>query len=111
MTARGEERALVAQVEGHLLLAATRAEGRAAGVRVADRLGWLTDVQRDDLQRQLESEYLALARLSWRRTAERAEDLRLEYEQRYRAVRRRLLTGLLLICALFTAATLVMLTP
>ncbi|MBW8793627.1 MAG: hypothetical protein JF597_08560 [Streptomyces sp.] len=111
MTAREEGRALVAQVEGHLLLAAARAEGRAAGVRVADRLGWLTDGQREDLQRQLESEYLALARLSWRRTAERAEELRLEYEQRYRTVRTRLLAGFLPICALLTAVTLVVLTP
>ncbi|MEV5959755.1 hypothetical protein AB0M11_39490 [Streptomyces sp. NPDC051987] len=110
MTAREEGRALVAQVEGHLLLAAARAEGRAAGVRVADRLGWLTDAQRHHLERQLEIEYLGLARTSWRRTAERGEELRAEYEARYRTLRQRLLAGSVLLCALLTATALLTLT-
>lgn len=93
------------QVEGHLLLAAAREEGRAAGARAADRLGWLTDTQREDLERQLEAEYLGLARMSWHRTARRAEELRKEYEARYRMLRRRLL-AVLLLCALLTAAAL-----
>lgn len=106
MTAREEERALVAQVEGHLLLAATRAEGRRAAARLADRLGWLTDSQRAHLERHFESEYLELTRSSWRRTAERGEQLRREYESRYRFLRRRLLACFLLVCALLTAAAL-----
>ncbi|WP_408990367.1 hypothetical protein [Streptomyces shenzhenensis] len=106
-----QERALVAQIEGHLLLAATREEGRAAGARVADRLGWLTDTQRDDVEREFESAYLALARVSWRRTAERGAELGREYERRYRTVRQRLVTGFLLVSALFTTAVLVILAP
>ncbi|MFD3585279.1 hypothetical protein [Streptomyces sp. NPDC058683] len=106
MTAREEERALVSQVEGHLLLAATREEGRAAAARVADRLGWLTDTQREDLERQFATEYLALSRTSWHRTAERSEELKREYEARYQQLRQRLLAVFLLLCAFLTATAL-----
>ncbi|MEV6760372.1 hypothetical protein AB0N16_06930 [Streptomyces sp. NPDC051105] len=107
MTAREEERALVTQIEGHLLLAATREEGRRAAARAADRMGWLTDSQRADLEGQFLIEYLALSRTSWHRTAERGEELRQEYEQRYRNLRQRLMAGFLLACALWAAATLI----
>ncbi|MFG3024243.1 hypothetical protein ACGFZQ_37940 [Streptomyces sp. NPDC048254] len=109
MTAREGERALVTQIEGHLLLAATREEARRAAARVADRMGWLTDSQREDLEGRFEVEYLALARTSWRLTAKRAEELSLAYESRYRMLRRRLLAGFLLLCAFLTATAL--LTP
>jgi hypothetical protein len=101
-----EERALVHAIEGHLLLAAAREEGRTAAARVASRLGWLTDSQRDDLERYFEAEYLALTRASWRRTAERAEELRQTYEARYHALRRRLAAWCLLGCALLAATGL-----
>ncbi|WP_406431607.1 hypothetical protein OHB00_04925 [Streptomyces sp. NBC_00631] len=106
MTAREEERALVGQVEGHLLLAATREEGRRAAARLADRIGWLTDTQRADLEAHFEAEYLSLARTSWQRTSERGEQLRREYETRYQALRQRLVAFFLLTCALLTATTL-----
>ncbi|MFF5139823.1 hypothetical protein ACFY6U_08840 [Streptomyces sp. NPDC013157] len=107
MTAREEERALVAQVEGHLLLAATREEARRAAARLADRFGWLTDTQRADLERHFETAYVAMARRSWQRTAQRAETLRQEYEQRYRALRLRLVVGSVLACALFASTALI----
>ncbi|MFD5795501.1 hypothetical protein ACFWIO_18565 [Streptomyces diastatochromogenes] len=106
----GEERALVQQIEGHLLLTAAREEGRTAAARLADRLGWLTDTQRDDLERHFETEYLALAGASWRRTAERAEELRHTYEARYRALRQRLVAWCVLGCALSAASLLVLAT-
>ncbi|MEW2513237.1 hypothetical protein [Streptomyces sp. NPDC046870] len=106
MTAH-DERDLVRQIEGHLLLAAAREEGRTAAVRLGSRLGWLTDSQREDVQRQFEDAYLALARLSWHRTAERAQELRQAYESRYRALRRRLLACCVLGCAVLAAALLV----
>ncbi|MFF7981434.1 hypothetical protein ACFZDK_20265 [Streptomyces sp. NPDC007901] len=106
MTAQEEERALVAEIEGHLLLASAQEECRAAAARTADRLGWLTDPQREDLERQLETEYLGLARTSWHRTAERGEELRGEYEARYRTLRQQLMAGFVLLCALLTATTL-----
>ncbi|WP_435270684.1 hypothetical protein [Streptomyces sp. 1222.5] len=100
--------ALVREIEGHLLLAAARQEGRTAGARLTSRLGWLTDTQRDDLQAQFEAEYLTLARASWHRTAERAEELRRDYEFRYRTLRTRLLACLLLGCAVLAGSALVL---
>ncbi|MFF8726778.1 hypothetical protein ACF073_09830 [Streptomyces sp. NPDC015171] len=102
-----DERDLVQQIEGHLMVAAAREEGRTAAARLSTRLGWLTESQREDVERQFEAEYLALARLSWRRTAERAQELGLTYESRYRALRRRLLACAVLGCALLAAAVLV----
>ncbi|MFG2357060.1 hypothetical protein [Streptomyces sp. NPDC048521] len=102
-------RALVREIEGHLLLAAAREEGRTAAARVAARLHWLTDTQREELERQLEVEYLALARTSWRRTAERAAELRQTYEVRYRALRQRLVAWSVLGCALLAATGLLVL--
>ncbi|MGW3199336.1 hypothetical protein ACWDBD_33210 [Streptomyces sp. NPDC001118] len=75
MTAQ-EERALVRAIEGHLFLAAAREEGRTATARAASRLGWLTEAQRDVLEREFEAEYVAVSRLSWQRTAQRGEELR-----------------------------------
>ncbi|MFF7754633.1 hypothetical protein ACFZCP_36580 [Streptomyces sp. NPDC007971] len=105
----GKERTLVQEIEGHLLLAAAREEGRTAAARVASRLGWLTDSQRDDLERHFETEYLTLARTSWRHTAERAEELRHTYESRYRALRQRLVACCVLGAAVLAATGLLVL--
>ncbi|MFE6617912.1 hypothetical protein [Streptomyces sp. NPDC057740] len=86
-------------VEGHLLLAATREEVRTAAARFSAPLRWLTEEQRGEVERRFEAEYLALARASWQRTAARAGGLRDEYEARYRGLRRRLLASCLLIYA------------
>lgn len=86
-------------VEGHLLLAATRQEGRTAAARFSAPLHWLTEGQRGEVERRFEAEYLALARASWQHTAVRAGELRDAYEARYRDLRRRLLAGGLLTCA------------
>jgi len=94
----------VNDIEGHLLLAATRQEGRTAAERFTAPLHWLTDTQRAELERRFETEYLALARTSWQRTAVRAGSLRDEYEARYRTLRRRLLAGLLLTCVTVVGA-------
>ncbi|WP_030327317.1 hypothetical protein [Streptomyces sp. NRRL B-3229] len=102
------ERALVRQIEGHLLLAAARDEGRAAAARAASRLGWLTDVQQEALEREFVAEHLALSKRSWQRTAARAEDLRRAYETRYRALRQRMLAWLLLAHVVLAAALLVL---
>ncbi|MFE9614209.1 hypothetical protein [Streptomyces sp. NPDC006012] len=101
-----DARALVKEIEGHLLLAAAREEGRTAAARLTGRLSWLTDRQRQDVERQFEAEYLGLARASWQRTAERAEELRRTYETRYRALRHRLVACFLLGCALLAATGL-----
>ncbi|MFG2317040.1 hypothetical protein [Streptomyces tendae] len=98
-------RALVGEIEGHLLVAAARAEGRTAAARFTAPFDWLGDARRREVEERFEAEYLALARTSWQRTAERAGRLRGEYEERYRALRRRLLAGFLLgACAVLGCA-------
>ncbi|WTL78598.1 hypothetical protein OG328_46805 [Streptomyces sp. NBC_01518] len=94
-------------IEGHLLIAAAHAEGRTAAARFTARLGWLTDAQRDEVERQFEAEYLTLTRQSWQRTAERGRQLRDEYEETYRRLRQRALACCLLVCALLAATGLV----
>ncbi|MFF0513401.1 hypothetical protein [Streptomyces sp. NPDC004250] len=89
-------RALINEIEGHLLVAATREEGRTAAARFSASLDQLTGHQLRQVEDRFEAEYLALSRASWQRTAERAGRLRGEYEERYRALRRRLLAGCLL---------------
>ncbi|SBT93475.1 hypothetical protein GA0115233_106439 [Streptomyces sp. DI166] len=97
MTA-GEDPGWVGQVEGYLLVAATREEGRTAAERFCASLdAWLTETQREEVERRFATEYAALARRSWERTARRAEELRGEYEERYRALRCRLMAAGLLV--------------
>ncbi|MFE6159474.1 hypothetical protein ACFQ7F_11260 [Streptomyces sp. NPDC056486] len=102
-------RAMVQDVEGYLLLSATRDEGRAAAIRVTARLDWLTGSQREELERYLETECLALARVSWQRTADRAEELGRTYEGRYQALRRRLVAWCLAGCAALAVTDLLLL--
>lgn len=93
-------RALINEVEGHLLIEATKAEGRAEAARLSRSLAWLTDTQRKELEERFTDTYLALTRRSWERTARRGRELRAEYEATYHALRRRLCAGFLLGTAL-----------
>ncbi|GHF23528.1 hypothetical protein GCM10018772_56660 [Streptomyces fumanus] len=102
-------RTLLDEIEGHLLVAAARAEGRSAARRFTAPFDWLTEWQRKEIEDRFEAGYLALSRTSWQRTAERAGQLRAEYEERYRTLRRRLLAGFLLTCA--TAVAVLALLP
>ncbi|MEU1874516.1 hypothetical protein RKD37_000901 [Streptomyces ambofaciens] len=105
-------RVLINEIEGHLLVAATRAQGRTASARFTAPFDWLDDDRRREVEERFEAEYLALARSSWQRTAERAGRLRGEYEERYRALRRRLLAGFLLgACAVLGCAGVLLVVP
>ncbi|MFF5013353.1 hypothetical protein [Streptomyces sp. NPDC001165] len=104
-----DARTLVNEIEGHLLAAAAREEGRTAAARLSARLCWLTDSQREDLEGAFETEYLALARISWRRTADRGEELRREYETAYHVLRQRLLACFLFGCAVLAGTGLLVL--
>ncbi|MFJ6080197.1 hypothetical protein ACIQI8_02255 [Streptomyces sp. NPDC092369] len=101
-----DTREFLNEIEGHLLLAAEREQGHAAAMRFTASLVWLTEHQRTEVERRFEAEYLALARASWQRTAERAREVRGEYEEAYRDLRRRLLACWLLTCAAVTAVLL-----
>ncbi|SEC60928.1 hypothetical protein SAMN05216489_01163 [Streptomyces sp. 3213] len=102
-----DPRTFLNDIEGHLLIAAARTEGRAAAARFTARLDWLTDGQRAEMERHFEAEYLEISRASWERTAERGRQLRIEYEETYRRLRQRLFAACLLGCALLAAAGLV----
>ncbi|GAA2493184.1 hypothetical protein [Streptomyces longisporus] len=97
------------EIEGHLLIAAAREEGRTAAARFSAPFDWLTQAQRAEVERRFEAEYLAVARTSWQHTAERAHALREEYEGAYRDLRRRLLAGWLLACAAVVAVGVLLL--
>ncbi|MFI8235556.1 hypothetical protein ACIGDI_42920 [Streptomyces sp. NPDC085900] len=102
----GEDgRVLVNEIEGHLLIAAVHRDGHAAAARFSAPFDWLTRAQREEVERRFEAEYLVLARASWEHTAERAREVRGEYEEAYRGLRRRLLAGWLLACAAVVAVT------
>ncbi len=73
-------RVLINEIEGHLLVAAAQAQGRTAAARFTAPFDWLDDDRRREVEERFEAEYLALARSSWQRTAERAGRLRGEYE-------------------------------
>ncbi|MFJ1602267.1 hypothetical protein ACIOHS_02650 [Streptomyces sp. NPDC088253] len=93
-------RALIDELEGHLLIEATKAEGRTESARFTHSLAWLTDTQREEVEEHFAATYLTLTRRSWQRTARRGRELRAEYEARYRALRRRLCAVFLLGAAL-----------
>ncbi|MGW6016180.1 hypothetical protein [Streptomyces sp. NPDC055210] len=82
--------ALIAEVEGHLLIEATLGDGRLVAARFARQFGWLTDGQRVEVEERFVEEYVGLARASWRRAALRGVELRGEYEEVYGWLRRRL---------------------
>ncbi|MGW1755167.1 hypothetical protein [Streptomyces mirabilis] len=99
-------RSLIDELEGHLLIEATKAEGRAEAARFTHSLACLTDTQREDVEERFTDTYLALTRRSWERTARRGRELRAEYEARYRALRRRL-CAMFLLNAAFALVTVV----
>jgi hypothetical protein len=103
---QSDARALINEVEGHLLIEAACREGRAASARCASRLHWLADGQRKELEQEFVDVYLDLCRLSWQRTASRARELRAEYNGTYRRLRRRLITGFALGVALVGVSVL-----
>ncbi|MFK0024586.1 hypothetical protein [Streptomyces sp. NPDC090798] len=99
-------RALINELEGHLLIEAAKAEGRTEAARFTHSLAWLTDTQREEVEERFAAAYLTLTRRSWRRTARRGRELRAEYEARYRALRRRL-CAVFLLGAAFALVTVV----
>ncbi|MFJ2770843.1 hypothetical protein [Streptomyces sp. NPDC087300] len=86
-----DARALVNEVEGHLLVEAARAEGRTAAERFTGHLPWLTEAQRVEVERCYAEEHLELTRRGWQHIARRTRQLGAEYEETFRLLRRRLL--------------------
>lgn len=107
MDERGTDaRALVRELEGLLLVEAARAESREAADRFTRQLPWLTDSQREEVERHYVEEHLLLTRRAWDRTADRGRELRREYEEAYRVLQRRTFAWCLLGAAVFIGAVL-----
>ncbi|MGY0017600.1 hypothetical protein [Streptomyces sp. cg35] len=94
---------MIREIEGYLMVEAARSEGRSAARRFVERMPWLTESQAADVQRAYLEAYLGEQRELWRRSAERARELRAEYEGRYQVLRRRfvgaaLVVGVVVMC-------------
>jgi hypothetical protein len=93
------------RIEGYLLAEREKAAARSEAEKFADRLPWLLTAQREELVCRYAEARTELARRQLAAVAERCSQLRTEYEQRYRALRLRLigacaaaLAGLVLGC-------------
>ncbi|MDX3095525.1 hypothetical protein PV703_04735 [Streptomyces sp. ME01-24h] len=96
----------IARCEDFLSWHAEAGDARSAAHAFADRLPWLTTGQREEVLRQYVADRLDLAGLMLRRISRRDGDLREEYEQRYQALRHRLLCTVVTV-ALLSAAVCV----
>lgn len=83
---------LAAEVEGYLLARAEYDTAHLEAQALCARLPWLTTAEAEDLTRHYVSQRLDLTRQVLTRITRRATELRDEYEARYRALRRTLLT-------------------
>ncbi|MFJ6787592.1 hypothetical protein [Streptomyces angustmyceticus] len=93
----------IARMEGYLLWQAETDRARTDAEALVAALDWPTTAQRDELVALLARRQLDLSRQSVTRVASRALQLRREYQQRYDALRRRVLVAAL---ALLTALVL-----
>jgi hypothetical protein len=103
---RKEAAKAVNDVEGYLLWQAEVTAAAAQAEAFADRLPWLTTVQREDVVRVYTDDRLELSRAVLQRVADRALTLRQEYTERYRVLRMRVL-GVFLTAVAGTAGVLV----
>jgi hypothetical protein len=98
-------RGAVGEIEGFLLWEAEKSGAAARARAFSARLTGLTDAEREEVARYQAEEQLALAEGYLRRVAARSVELRQEYEERYRLLRRRLV-GLLLFSVTLTVLCL-----
>lgn len=77
------------RLEGHLLWAAEVEEARRRADRFTGELPWLTTAQREEVERVYRADRIAASRAALERICERAAELRVEYETRYRRLRAR----------------------
>ncbi|WP_448315973.1 hypothetical protein [Streptomyces sp. CO7] len=87
----GGEVSPAVEMEGYLIAHAHRESARREAGTLCARLPWLTGAQAEEVARQYVLLRIGLTRRLLLDTAERAEQLREEYETRYEALRRTLL--------------------
>ncbi|MER5296557.1 hypothetical protein ABT382_31570 [Streptomyces pharetrae] len=83
--------ALVNSVEGYLRARAYQEDACREAEQFCARMPWLTSAQAEDVTRHYVRQRIALTRRMLQTTADRAVELRGEYEARYAALRRELL--------------------
>jgi hypothetical protein len=83
--------ALVNSVEGYLLARTHEEDARREAAEICARMSWLTSAQAEDVTRQYVRQRMVVTRRMLQTTADRAIELRGEYEARYAALRRELL--------------------
>lgn len=96
---------LAHEVEGYLLAHTERERARQEAAGLCDRLPWLTTAQAQDLALHYTEQLLALTRSVLRATADRAGELRREYEEHYATLRRTLLRRHAVAASLLLPAT------
>ncbi|WP_419992881.1 hypothetical protein [Streptomyces boninensis] len=77
------------QLDGYLYWQGELGAARREAEELCDRLEWLTTAEREQLLREYTSTRTALTEQLLRRLAKRRDELRTEYETRYRELRTR----------------------
>ncbi|MEV0181838.1 hypothetical protein [Streptomyces sp. NPDC050625] len=99
----------IARVEGYLLWQGEVERARTEAESFADELDWLTTAQREVVVDLFTRRQLDLSRAAITRTAQRALQLRQEYQHRYDCLRRRgFATALALQAATVSVASLLL---
>ncbi|AIR96191.1 hypothetical protein [Streptomyces glaucescens] len=83
-----EHRSSVHTVEGYLLACAHRDQAQREAGTLCARMPWLTTAQAQDVTRHYVEQRLEVSRNTLREIIERTAQIRQEYEDRYRTLRR-----------------------
>ncbi|HSA49442.1 MAG TPA: hypothetical protein VLH10_04925 [Yinghuangia sp.] len=92
MSGDDEVRDGLAALDGYLYWQGRLAAAHHHAQAIADRLPWLSAAEREDLVRVLATAHTDMARATVRHICDRADQLRAEYEERYRRLRCRLVS-------------------
>ncbi|WP_242585522.1 hypothetical protein [Streptomyces sp. MST-110588] len=96
------------EIEGYLLWEAEKDKARTRAQDFCAAMPWLTDSQREEVERLYRQDHLEVSRAYLKRIAARSGELRAEYEGVYRVLRRRLATAFVLAVAVVTVAAVVL---
>ncbi|MEU2157409.1 hypothetical protein ABZ532_20720 [Streptomyces sp. NPDC019396] len=88
------------RLDGYLYWQAELAEARSEATAFCETLPWLTTAERRELEEQYTRARVEMSKAVTRRIANRCVELRMEYETRYRNLRRRTIALSLAGCCL-----------
>ncbi|MFF0286541.1 hypothetical protein [Streptomyces sp. NPDC005262] len=99
-----DEDGLLAGLDDLLLSSAEDEEARRRAVRFAEQLPWLTVAQRTDAERTFADDWVAAARTIDARVSARSAEIATDYATRYRLLRRRCLTAVIVVTGVVIGA-------